>query len=103
MKSYMHTASNWKHVATDGNPEDGLYVALYESEYLPGRLSLVVALCSYGLPECYYGDEMSWREFSSGNDDEDVYEMPRKVVAYLPDSVCVKALKEVRNHFGDFI
>jgi hypothetical protein len=81
----------WKLVATDGNPDDGLYVALYED----GQ-NVPVGLCSYGDWEFFDADDLrddadddgivrghGWTE-SSTDLHGDGYVHLRSVVAYLP-------------------
>jgi hypothetical protein len=97
MKTYMQIPENWKSVAVDGNPEEGLYLALYKAD----DNNLVVELLTY------YPDDGSGHLSGAGWLKEDTYDawgdsdgdIQCDVVAYLPESICMHGLRSVRARF----
>jgi hypothetical protein len=92
MTKYMTVPENWKTVAKDGNPEPGLYLAIYKH-----YSDLVVDLLDYDyLPgECGIGKPLWYDNYAYYH--EDGLDLERNVVAYLPESVCMKGLVDVRK------
>jgi hypothetical protein len=105
---------SWKIVARDGNPEPGLYMAIYTN----GRGMLPVALCSYGHydffnEDCEDADDngmvhrFGWsEEIEQYQGEFDSLTFDRDVIAYLPinfdtaNSFMLKTLASLDGFLG---
>lgn len=90
----IHLPFNWKSVELDGNPEEGLYVAMYRDD--DGNL-VVSMLDYYGDDSCGHMAGFGWCEMDYENWDYDY--VTRDVVAYFPANLDMSGLVKVRERF----